>query len=206
MENSKHCEICDLSSFNLHDGIVWSLTDKKANFIKKCPDIQLDKKMKEKLIEINTEFQDSKYVKKLAIGNIFFYGLIGLAVLYLCYYLSFKLLELGVFHTGTIVIFVIGIFIVGIGFGTLNYSRQKSNVSSPKKINLDMLTELYQIRYLFESNISTDVMGIKETKIKLIVNGETIEKVSRYLFHLISETYFKVQIINYGRRSIARKL
>ena len=83
MENSKHCEICDLSSFNLHDGIVCSLTDKKANFIKKCPDIQLDNKMKEKLIEINTEFQDSKYVKKLAIGNIFFYGLIGLAVLFL---------------------------------------------------------------------------------------------------------------------------
>lgn len=180
MENSKHCEICDLSAFNLQYGIVCSITGKKADFIKKCPDIQLDRKMKEKLIEINTEFQDSKYVKKLAIGNMIFYGLIGLAVLYFCYYLSFKLLELGIFHTGTIVIFVIGIFIVGIGIGTLNYSRQKSNVSLPKKINLDILAELYQIRYHFESNISTDVMGVKETKIKLRVNGETIEKVSRH--------------------------
>jgi hypothetical protein len=107
MENSKHCEICDLSSFNLQDGIICSLTDRKADFNKKCPDIQLDKKMKEKLIEINTEFQDSKYVKKLAVGHMIFYGLIGLAVLYFCYYLSFKLLELGVFHTGTIVIFAI---------------------------------------------------------------------------------------------------
>lgn len=180
MENSKHCEICDLSSFNLQDGIICSLTDRKADFNKKCPDIQLDKKMKEKLIEINTEFQDSKYVKKLAIGHMIFYGLIGLAVLYFCYYLSFKLLELGVFHTGTIVIFAIGLTILGIGIGSLNYSRQKSNVSSPKKNNLDKLTELYHIRYQFESNISTDVMGIKETNIKLRVNGETIEKVSRY--------------------------
>ena len=179
MENSNHCEICDLQSFNLNEGIVCSLTEKKADFDKKCPDIKLDKKFKEKLIEVNTEFQDSKYVKKLAIGNMIFYGLIGLAVLYFCYYLSIKLLNLGVFHSGTIVIFVIGLGIVGIGIGALNYSKQKREIAAPKKDKIDQLTDLYHVRYQFESNISTDMMGIKETKITLKLNGETIEKTKR---------------------------
>ena len=133
MENQKHCEICDLHSFNLNDGIICSLTGKKGEFGGKCLDIKLDKNLKEKLIEVNSEFNDSKYVKKLAVGNLIFYGLIGLAVLYLCYYLSVKLLKLGVFHTATIVIFVIGISIVGIGIGAINYSLRKGNLIAPKE-------------------------------------------------------------------------
>ena len=180
MQNSKHCEICDLQSFNLNDGIICSLTNKKADFGDKCPDIKLDKKLKEKIIEINTEFEDSSYVKKLAIGNMVFYGLIGLAVLFACYYITMTLLNLGAFHTGSIIIFVVGVLIIGIGIGALNYSRQKRSIISPKKANLDILSELYRIRYDFDAKISTDIMGIKETKIKLRINGETVEKLIRY--------------------------
>jgi hypothetical protein len=134
MESSKHCEICDLQSFNIKDGIICSLTNKKANFIDKCPDIKLDKKLKEQIIKINKEFDDSKYVKKLASGNMILYGLIGIAVMCFCYYLTVKLLNYGVFSRMSIVIFAIGLSIVGMGIGALNYSRQKRNVISPKKI------------------------------------------------------------------------
>lgn len=180
MKNSKHCEICDLQSFNFNDGIICSLTNKKAEFKDKCSDIKFDKKLKDKLIEVNTEFENSKYVKNLAIGNMVFYGLIGITVLFLCYYLSIKFLRLGILHSGTIVIFSIGLGIIGAGIGTLNYSKQKRNAISPKKINLDKLTEIYNVKYQFDFHTSTDMMGIKETKIKLKLNGKTIEKTNRY--------------------------
>ncbi|TKD65905.1 hypothetical protein [Flavobacterium sp. ASW18X] len=180
MENSKHCEICDHQSFNFKDGIICGLIERKAEFNNKCPDIKLDKNLKEKIIEINTEFQDSKYVKKLAIGNLIFYGIIGLIVLGFCNYLTTKLFGLGVFHTGSIVIFVIGIMILGIGIGAMNYSRQKREIIFPKKQTLDKLAGIYNIRYEFDSQISTDIMGIKETKITLRLNGEKIERINRY--------------------------
>ncbi len=180
MENSKHCEICDLHLFTIKQGIICSLTKEKANFSHKCPDIKLDRNLKENIIKVNKEFDDSKYVKKLASGNMIFYGLIGIAILYFCYYLSVELLEYGIYSTASIVIFVIGISVVGMGIGALNYSRQKGNIISPKKEILDKLTKIYNIKYQFESKISTDLMGIKETKIKLRLHGETFEKTERY--------------------------
>ena len=86
--------------------------------------------------------------------------------------------RVALFHTVTIMIFSIGIGIIGIG--TLNYSMRKRNTITPKKFSLDKLTELYNVRYEFSSEASTDIMGIKETKIKLRINGEKIEKVSRF--------------------------
>ena len=180
MENSKHCGICDLHSFNLNEGIICSLTNKKPKFKQKCPDIILDKKLKEKILEINTEFQDSRRVRKIAVGNMILYGLIGLGVLCICYYLINKLYRIALIHTGTIAIFSIGIGIIGIGIGAINYSRQKRNAIAPKKSNLDKLTELYNVKYEFKSQTSTDIMDVTETKIELRLNGEKIEKVNRF--------------------------
>lgn len=180
MDKTKHCEICDLQSFNMKDGIICSLTNKKADFIKQCSDIKLNEKLKETIIKVNKEFDDSKYVKKLAARNMIFYGIVGVAVLYFCYFLSIQFLKLGVFHTVTIAIFVVGLSIIGMEIGTLNYSRRKRNAIFPKKINLDKLTDIYQIKYQFESDISTDIMGIKHTKTKLRLNGEVIEKTEQY--------------------------
>lgn len=180
MNNSKHCELCDLQSFDIKDGVLCSLTDKKGSFKDKCSDIKLNEKLKETILNVNKEFEDSKYVRKLASGNMVFYGIIGIAILYFCYYLSMKLLSLGIFHTATIVIFSIGLSIIGMGVGALNYSKQKWQTISPKKENLDKLTDIYGIKYQFDSKISTDMMGIKHTKTKLIINGETIEKIEQF--------------------------
>ncbi|WP_405384373.1 hypothetical protein [Maribacter sp. LLG6340-A2] len=180
MNKFNHCEICDLHSFNFEDGIICSLTSKRPDFQKKCPDIKLDQNLKDKIIEVNTEFEDSKYVKKLAIGNFVFYSLIGVGVLGICYLLIISLFRLARIHTFTIAVFCIGIGFFGIAIGALNYSRRKRKIISPKKRNLDILTELYNVRYEFDSKISTDIMGIKETKINLRLNGEKIEQTYRY--------------------------
>tara|TARA_R110000744_G_C19109611_1_gene534571 strand:- start:108 stop:650 length:543 start_codon:yes stop_codon:yes gene_type:complete len=180
MDKVKHCEICDLQSFNFQDGIICSLTNKKPDFQKKCPDIKLNQNLKDKIIEVNTEFEDSKYVKKLAVGNFIFYSLIGIWVLGICYLLIISLYRLARIHTFTIAVFCIGIGFFGIAIGALNYSKRKRQIISPKKQTLDKLTELYNIRYQFESKISTDIMGVKETKINLRLNGEKIEQTYRY--------------------------
>ncbi len=180
MNKWNHCKICDLHSINLEHGIICSLTSKKPEFQKKCPDIKLNQNLKGKIIEVNTEFEDSKYVKKLAIGNFVFYSLIGVGVLGICYFLIISLFRLARIHTFTIAVFCIGIGFFGIGIGALNYSKRKRQIISPKKQTLDKLTELYNIRYQFDSKISTDVMGIKETTINLKLNGEKIEKTYRY--------------------------
>jgi len=180
MNKENHCKICDLHSFNLEDGIICSLTWEKPDFQKKCPDIKLDQNLKDKIIEVNTEFEDSKYVKKLAVGNFVLYWLMGIGVLGICYFLVISLFRLAMVHTVTISILCVGIGLFGIGIGALNYSRRKRKIISPKKRNLDILTELYNVRYEFDSKISTDIMGIKETKINLRLNGEKIEQTHRY--------------------------
>ena len=108
------------------------------------------------------------------------YGAAGLGVLFLAYQLVLSLFEVARIHTFTIVVFTLGIGLIGIAIGVMNYSRQKKKNISPKKIALDYLTELYQVRYKFKSKISIDFMGVKETKISLRINGETIEKMIRY--------------------------
>lgn len=180
MNKFNHCKICDLQTFNFEDGIICSLTSNKPDFQKKCPDIKLDQNLKNKIIEVNTEFEDSKYVKKLAIGNFVFFSLIGVGVLGICYLLIISLFRLARIHTFTIAVFCIGIGFFGIAIGALNYSRRKRQIISPKKQILDKLTELYNVRYQFDSKISTDIMGIKETKITLRLNGEKIDKTYRY--------------------------
>lgn len=180
MNKINHCEICDLHSFNLENGIICSLIGKKPKFNTKCPDIKLDKNLKDKIIEVNTEFEDSKYVKKLALGNFVFYSLVGIGVLGLCYFLITSLLRFERIHTFTIVVFCIGFGFLGIAIGVLNYSSRKRELISPKKQILDQLVKLYNIRYQFHSKITTDLMGVKETKIVLRLNGEKIEKISRY--------------------------
>ena len=172
MDKVSHCEICDLHSFNFKDGIICSLTTKKPDFQKKCPDIKLNQNLKDKIVEVNTEFEDSKYVRKLAIGNAVLYSLIGIGVLGICYLLIISLFRLARIHTFTIVVFCIGMGFFGIAIGVLNYSRRKKQLISPKKQTLDRLAELYNIHYQFDSKISTDLMGIKETKINLRLNGE----------------------------------
>ncbi len=180
MNPEKHCEICDLQVFSIQEGRLCSLTNQKPDFTRTCVNIALDKRMKERIIKINTEYNDSKYVGKLAWANLAFYGVIGIGVLALCYYISIKFLELGYFHTGTIVIFAIGLTVIGSGIGAMNFSSSKKAIANPKKEQLDAVLDLYHKRYDFESEISTDMMGVKETKIKLRIDGETIEKTSRY--------------------------
>ncbi|WP_422351132.1 hypothetical protein [Flagellimonas sp.] len=180
MDKVKHCEICDLHSMNLKAGLICSLTAKKPDFQNKCPEIKLNQNLKDKIIEVNTEFEDSKYVKKLALGNFILYSLAGIGVLGICYLLVISLFRLARIHTFTIVVFCIGMGLFGTAIGVLNYSRRKRRIISPKKEILDKLADLYNIRYQFDSKISTDVMGIKETKITLRLNGENIEKTYRY--------------------------
>ena len=180
MDKVNHCEICDLHTLNLKEGILCSLTSKKPEFQKKCPDIKLNQNLKEKIIEVNTEFEDSKYVKKLAIGNFVFYSLLGIGVLGICYLLIISLFRLARIHTFTIAVFCVGMGFFGIAIGVLNYSRRKRQLISPKKQILDDLTLLYNVRYQFDSKTSTDFMGVKETKINLRLNGEKIEKTYRY--------------------------
>ena len=180
MDRVNHCEICDLHTFNLKEGILCGLTSKKPEFQKKCPDIKLNQNLKEKIIEVNTEFEDSKYVKKLAIGNFVFYSLLGIGVLGICYLLIISLFRLARIHTFTIVVFCVGMGFFGIAIGVLNYSRRKRQLISPKKQILDDLTSLYNVRYQFDSKTSTDFMGVKETKINLRLNGEKIEKTYRH--------------------------
>ncbi len=179
MNNSKHCEICDLQSFNFKNGVICNLTNKKAQFNRICMKIKLDEKLKEKLIEVNEEFYDLKYIKKHSIINFIVYTIIGLSVIYFSYFFGVYLLERGFYSTVTIVIFVIGLVVLGFGIGPINYYRQKRKITIAKKNDMDKLANLYNINYDFESKIQTDMMGIKETESVLFINGEEFKKVKR---------------------------
>ncbi|WP_298474007.1 hypothetical protein [uncultured Maribacter sp.] len=180
MEKSKHCELCDLQSSNLKEGIICSLTNKKGEFNMQCSKIKLDKKLKEKLFEINGEYEDTRYTKKLALMHCALYSLIGVLVIYLAYYISIQLLKNGFFSTLTITILVIGLSIICIGIGSLNFYKRKLDIIVPRKKVLDKLTNIYRIKYSFKSVISTDIMGIKETTNQLHMEGQVIEKKKRY--------------------------
>jgi len=179
MTESNHCELCDLQSLNYKYGIVCSLTEKKPSFQKQCSNISLENKLVEKLVEINMEYEDLKHVKKQTVLNLIFYLIIGLAVIYLSYFIGTILPATTIFHTVTIIIFASGLVLIGRGIGGINFYRQKYGVIVPKKKILDQLSELYNINYEFKSNISTDLMGVKKTDAELFIEGKLIETKKR---------------------------
>ncbi|MPQ49313.1 hypothetical protein GCQ56_20155 [Marinifilum sp. N1E240] len=174
MTKSNHCELCDLQSFNYKYGIICSLTEKKPSFQKQCSYISLEKKLVEKLVEINMEYEDLKHVKKQTVLNLIFYLIIGLAVVYLSYFIGTILPATTIFQTVTIIIFASGLVLIGKGIGGINFYRQKSGVIVPKKKILDQLAELYNINYEFKSNISTDLMGVKKTDAELFIEDKLV--------------------------------
>ena len=179
MKKTNHCELCDLQSQNYKHGIICSLTGNKPSFQKFCSNIKLKKTIVEKLIETNIEFDDLKHVKKQTVLNLIFFLIIGLAVIYLAYFIGTIVPATTVFHTITIIIFVSGLILIGKGIGGINFYRQKSGVIIPKKKILDQLEKLYKINYEFKSNISTDLMGVKKTNAELFINGKLIETKKR---------------------------
>lgn len=180
MKKTNHCELCDLQNQNYKHGMVCGLTGNKPSFQKLCSNIKLEKKIVERLIETNIEYDDLKYVKKQTVLNLIFYLTIGLAVIYLAYFIGTILPATSVFHTITITIFVSGLILIGKGIGGINFYRQKSGVIIPKKKILDQLEKLYKINYEFKSNISTDLMGVKRTNAELFLNGKLIVSKKRW--------------------------
>ncbi|NOU59598.1 hypothetical protein [Marinifilum caeruleilacunae] len=173
MKKTNHCELCDLQAFDFKSGIICGLTKQKPSFQKQCSNISLEQKLAEKLVEINLECEDLKHVKRQSILNLVFYLIIGIAVIYLSYFIGTILPEAIIFHTITIIIFVAGLVLLGKGIGGINFYNQRYKVLSPKKEVLDQLTRIYNIDYEFKSQITTDLMDVKRTNFELFIGGKS---------------------------------
>lgn len=175
MEKIKHCQICDLQQYDIQKGLKCSLTEKLPKFNNTCPKIVLNEKMLQRIVKVNWEFEDIKAMKNKSIMNFVFFGIIALGVFYFDYYLTQELNSYGVYSTVSIIIFVVGLAVLGMAIGPMNMYYNKKKNHTPVKEELDDLMKLYNISYDYQYNEHTDYFGVKEMKHKLTINGEIFE-------------------------------
>ncbi|WP_196890670.1 hypothetical protein [Aureivirga marina] len=172
MNKNMHCELCELQSFDFINGITCSLTKEKATFKNRCSKIQFGEKLEEKIVEINQEYENLKYMKKHAYSNLIFYSLIGIGVWILNYFITIRIFEVGVISTISLSLFLIGGTIIGYGTGAYKFYNSSRKSIIPKKEKLDNILKIYQISYSFVSEIKTNLIGRRETVSELNLNGK----------------------------------
>ncbi|WP_430408311.1 hypothetical protein [Kordia sp.] len=147
MENVSHCNFCEHKEFDFATGNICGLTQKKADFIKKCPKISFDVNAKEKIAQINQEYKAIKDRKVDVIGHLVLYSIIGVALIIIDIYFTQYLFEAGWISTASIVGIAVGLSLIGYGFAPLVNYREASGAAKSQKDRLDAILKTYDYGY-----------------------------------------------------------
>lgn len=159
MLRSKHCEICENQIVDKRTGIKCGITEEKPQFEKKCEKITFDKKYEKKILEVNIDFEKNNRRKAKIYGKIF--GLLsgGISIMLLGLFLGLFALEGGVISTLPLIIIGVGFLVIPKGLQLLVAFKQEMSVAKGKKIELDNLLSMYNIKYDLELKFNEDRHG-----------------------------------------------
>lgn len=162
MIQAKHCNLCVNPKRDLKNGLTCGLTDKKPTFKNNCPDIEFNKSFKDYLPELMNQIEQLKKIETSIYLKFIFYGAIGLTIMIgsglnfmKTYKIDFYYSDLLKFNT-SFLFFIVGIFLVSIGFRILNkYKKELAKLKSEKK-EIELILDNYKI------DIETIINGIKK--------------------------------------------
>jgi len=169
MDLVRHCDLCDNQKISLEIGTTCELTDRKPEFNKTCPRIELNEKFENKLKTVNIEYDKVKRTKTLTYIYFGVFVIIGIAVIIGGYLLGKYALGSRVISTVPIIIMAIGLTPLGMALGTLNNYRQKNEVTKRKKEKIDEVLNEYRISYDIDIRYGEEFHGTQEVFTELNV-------------------------------------
>ena len=99
MENLNHCVLCKNQLFDIKIGTKCNITKEIPSFWDKCTNIKFGTKYKERIQNINIEYERIKSRKILAVTNSVLYFTIGLCIMLAGYFLGTYAFDTGVIST-----------------------------------------------------------------------------------------------------------
>lgn len=161
MNKSDHCMFCDHKIVDFKTGTLCMLTNKKPDFEIKCNYISLDTNYKQQIEELNIKYEAVKKTKIDSYGHFVFYLIISIGVVLVGYFIGKYALDSGVISTVPLIIMSIGIGIIGLAVGPLNYYNNELKLSKNNKERLDKISGLYGYDYNINIKHHQDSLGNK---------------------------------------------
>tara|TARA_R110002051_G_scaffold269173_1_gene329219 strand:+ start:293 stop:814 length:522 start_codon:yes stop_codon:yes gene_type:complete len=171
MDLARHCDLCDNQKTSLKIGTTCGLNDRKPEFNKTCPKIELNEKFENKLKSVNIEYENFKRKKLLTFTYFGVFVIIGIAVIVGGYLLGKYALDSGVISTVPIIIMAVGLAPLGMAFGTLNKHRQEIEIAKNKKDKIDEVLNEYRIEYDIDISFGKEIHGTQEVYAELKTKG-----------------------------------
>jgi len=171
MDLARHCDLCDNQKTSLKIGTTCGLNDRKPEFNKTCPKIELNEKFENKLKSVNIEYENFKRKKLLTYTYFGVFVIIGIAVIVGGYLLGKYALDSGVISTVPIIILAVGLTPLGMAFGTLNKHRQEIEIAKNKKDKIDEVLNEYRIEYDIDISFGKEIHGTQEVYAELKTKG-----------------------------------
>jgi len=168
---ARHCDLCDNQKTSLKIGTTCGLNDRKPEFNKTCPKIELNEKFENKLKSVNIEYENFKRKKLLTYIYFGVFVIIGVTVIVGGYLLGKYALDSGVISTVPIIIMAVGLAPLGMAFGTLNKHRQEIEIAKNKKDNIDEVLNEYRIEYDIDISFGKEIHGTQEVYAELKTKG-----------------------------------
>ena len=171
MDLARHCDLCDNQKTSLKIGTTCGLNDKKPEFNKTCPKIELNEKFENKLKSVNIEYENFKRKKLLTYTYFGVFVIIGIAVIVGGYLFGKYVFDSGVISTVPIIIMAVGLAPLGMAFGTLNKHRQEIEIAKNKKDKIDEVLNQYRIEYDVDISFGKEIHGTQEVYAELKTKG-----------------------------------
>jgi hypothetical protein len=159
MEIAEHCSFCDHKEFNLTDGNLCGLTQKKADFIKKCPKIRFGATAKQKIIETNIEYRELQRRKPKILRKMMLIVLGGLPLIAIVIFVSKFIFRMEMFSYDILsaeefwfvfsILFGIAsvIWLFDYAFKPFIKHKNIASVNASQKKRMDYLFALYDYDY-----------------------------------------------------------
>jgi len=172
MELAKHCNLCENQITDFKVGTTCSLTNRKPDFNKTCPNIKLADKFETILKKANIEYKKVGKSKASAYLNFWVYISFGLAVIVSGYLIGKYAWESGVISTVPLIIMCAGFPLIVLGIGSIVKHRQEMEVAEMKKSNVDNVLAEYGIEYDIDIKFGREYHGTQEITADLHIKGK----------------------------------
>ena len=169
MKNTDHCNLCDNKKTDFNIGVLCGLTDQKPDFVGKCNVIKLDEEFKQKIIEVNIEYEAVLKTKIDTYGLSIIYLVVAFAFFVGGFLIGKYALDSGVISTVPLIIMGVGIAPLGMATGPFNYYQSSLKIARHKKNIVDKVAQLYGYIYDIKIVHLKDSLGNKsyETDLKI---------------------------------------
>lgn len=187
VEQTKHCVLCKHGKRRLKDGMYCGVTNRKANFQTSCPHVTFSHKLFEEVNKTNIELEKIKRSKLTNYFHFLTFIIISLGVFWIIY-----LLRSYFFQTYTsvpgyysfkgsafsfiipIIFAAIGVKVMAIAFGYFNKFKNDLSFAKDKKEQIDLILNVYNIKYEIGMDFGKKYLGMQEVQTKLNFNDYSL--------------------------------